>query len=228
MVCNEIVYKNENKSNCITNDTGFLTVPTSSASQLSKNRYTDTGATFEIELDYYSAIEKEIEKFDQHLNAYIASTLEKKIIEKITISNKQECAQCIHVLEENVKFEDDLIAANSYRKPCESTVNIIKSCNEVFSLLEHQNISVDSGTHDKILRTIMYCLEIDELYSQSNFDCHVEDPRESFQHKNAFIRKVVHGYMIMKAKNIGNRISEAEQGAYIRHNNKKRVQEAGQ
>lgn len=83
MVCNEIVYKNENKSNCITNDTGFLTVPTSSASQLSKNRYTDTGATFEIELDYYSAIEKEIEKFDQHLNAYIASTLGKKSLRKL-------------------------------------------------------------------------------------------------------------------------------------------------
>lgn len=227
-MCNEIVYKNENKANCITNDTGFLTVSTSSASQLSKNRYTDTGGTSEIELDYYSAIENETEKFDQHLNAYIASTIEKKLIEKIKSCNKQECAQCIHVLEENVKFEDDLIDANCYRKPCKSTVHIIIACNEVFSLLTQQNISVDSGTHDKILRTIMFWLETDELYLQSNFDYHVEDPKESFQHKNELIRKVVHGYMKMKAKNIGNRISEAEQGTYIRHNNKKRVQEAGQ
>lgn len=94
--------------------------------------------------------------------------------------------------------------------------------------LASEAILADSITQNMALITIMRLLEFDELYSGSDFDEHGEEPQILGQHKVTFIRKIVHEYMIQKSKNVCSWISEQERGKYIRHNNKKRVQEAGQ
>lgn len=233
-MCNEIVYKND-KGNCISNDTGILTVSSRAIPQPSKQR-TDQGDTFEIELDYFQAVEEQIEKFDQHLCANIASVIETALIAKMRRYKKQECVRCIDVFEENLKFQDEFLTLQAgikpCREPCQSTVNIIKASNKIFDILEEQTILVNNSTHHKILRTIMFWLEcdyvLDELYPRSNFQFHCEEPDLSVKHKSEFIRKIINEYMNMKASKVGSRITQEERGKYIRHSNKKRVQEAGQ
>lgn len=227
MVCKEIVYKND-YGNCISNDTGILTASSAKVGQPLKQCTVRTNR-FDIEdLDYFAAVEEDIEVFDTHLNAYVASEIENKIISKIERCNKKECSQCINVFHENAKFHDEFINRSSCRKPCESTVNIIKASNKILQELASEAMPLDSITQNMALKTIMRWLEIDELYSGSDFDEHVEEPQILGQHKVTFIRNIVHEYMIQKSKNVCSRISEQERGKYIRHNNKKRVQEAGQ
>lgn len=72
LVCNNIVYKN-NYGNCITNDTGILTVSSAPAiNQCIVDHTSQRGDRFEIEFNYDEAIKEQIEKFDEHLNAFTA------------------------------------------------------------------------------------------------------------------------------------------------------------
>lgn len=81
LVCKEIVYKN-NYGNCISDDTGILTA--SSARPVNQFTVSDTlrkGKTFEIELSFEEVIQENIGKFDEHSCAFIASTIEGKLIQ---------------------------------------------------------------------------------------------------------------------------------------------------
>lgn len=108
------------------------------------------------------------------------------------------------------------------------TVHIIKASNKILGILEDETISVNYSTQHKIIRTIMSWLELEDLYPESNFELHCEEPDLSGKHKDEFIRKIINEYMNTKASKVGNRITQQERGKYIRHNNKKRVHEAGQ
>lgn len=146
---------------------------------------------------------------------------------------KKECVQCIDVFNENVKCDDDFTimkseSDSSFKRPCESTVNLIKATNKILSILEDQAIGTDSNMYDSILKTIMSYLRMEELYTQSNFNMHPENKSRLLGHKEDFICKIVQSYMKKKSQQIGSRISEQEKGQYIRHRNKKRVHEAGQ
>lgn len=123
LVCNEIVYKND-KGNCISNDTGILTVSTRAIPQPSKES-TDQGDTFEIELDYFQAVEEDIPKFDQHLYANVASTIETTLIAKMKRYKKQECVQCIGVFEDNRKFQDEFLKLQAATKPCREFARLL-------------------------------------------------------------------------------------------------------
>lgn len=233
LVCKEIVYKN-NYANCISNDTGVLTVSSARPKPSKADGTPAQSYEIEIEFDYLAAIDEEIDKFDQHLCAYIASSIETKIKDTIEKCSKKECIECICVFAENSKFQDDFIAlkstTKSLHKPCKSTVNIVKATNKILSLLENNRHTALSFTYERTLQTIMSHLLIEELYTESLFDQHLmaEENSGIFTHKENFIRKVINEYMKLKSKKIGNRISEEERGEYIRHKNKKRVHEAGQ
>lgn len=226
LVCKEIVHRN-NYGNCITDDTGILTIASSGSVDKYTSDNTSQYEVFEIEFDYHVAIDEEIEKFDQHLNAFIASTIESNITKAFKRCHKKQCSQCIDVFSQNAKLNDDFItmkmAKDSLEKPCRSTVDIIKATNKILSHLEDQ--PEIAQMYDRTLKTIMFYLCTEELYTQTDFNMH---PQRKCEHREDFISKIVREYMKMKSCKIGSRISEQEKGTYIRHNYKKRIQEAGQ
>lgn len=234
LVCKEIVYEN-NYGNCISNDTNILTVSSKGPAKPGNIDSTySRGDTFEVEFDYFDAVSEDIGKFDQHLNAFTASKIETQIIETIKRCHQRECEECINVFDENAKIHDDFIALknvrNSHQYPCKSTIDIIKATNKILHIIEQQTLLEPHRSYDKVLRTIMSCLYIDELYEKSDFNLHnkAEENSCSFDHHEKFIYKIVNEYMKLKSKKIGSRITEEEQGIYIRHNNKKRIHESGQ
>lgn len=240
LVCNQIVYKNDyTKSNCITDDTGVLTVSSyheKSKVDSSTQRAVHSNITFEIEFDYFEAINEELQKFDQHLCVYTASTIESTIIANLKKSHKNKCSNCIAVFYENEKADDEIIVMKrstntSFKIPCLSTVHIIIASNKIFNIFENQ--SIESNTkkaYDGMIATIMNSLPIEELYTNSDFNTHgqINEDSSNLSHHEKFIYTVVNEYMKLKSKKIGSRISEEERGKYIRHNNKKRVHEKGQ
>lgn len=232
LVCKEIVYTNK-YGNCVSNDTGILTVSSERPQQSIATDTFEQGKVFEIEFDYDTAVEESMEKFDQHLCAYIASTIETKIIEMIKKQHKKECSDCIAVFTENEKADDDFITrkkSKDCQNPCISTVHIIKATNKILDLLVDQFIYEDAYMYGSTLKTIMDHLHTEKLYTQSLFELHATPPKKSvlMTHKEGFIFQIVNEYMKLKSRNIGSRISEEERGNYIRHNYKKRIHESGQ
>lgn len=225
------MYKND-YANCITNDTGILTVPFGSRSKQSKVQSAFAQSyEFEIELNYFEAINEEMDKFDEHLCVYTASIIETKIRERVERCHQKECLRCIYAFKENLKVQNDFMAlrnaTSSLHQPCISTVDIIKATNKILGLLECQNGY--TFTFERVLSTVMSHLCIEKLYTQSNFNLH--DMKKSsgiITHQEQLVQKIVNEYMKLKSSKIGNRISEEERGVYIRHNNKKRIHEAGQ
>lgn len=229
-MCKEIVYKN-NYGNCISDDTEILTV---SSARVQKTLTTNTANSFEIEFNYDETVNESLGKFDEHLCAYTASLIEKKLFEMLKKYNKKECSECVDVFVENEKIENDFINRKNStvqcKKPCRSTVNIIKVTDKIVSLLVDHITYDDKNMHDSVLRTIMCNLYIEDLFTETNFDLHTA-PRKTSQsltHKEEFIYKVVYEYMKLKSNKIGSRISEEERGTYIRHTSKKGVHQAGQ
>lgn len=234
LICHEIVYKND-RSNCIPNDTGVLTV----SSRLPKQQCTvDTvfsTSPFKIESDefnYHTTINENLEKFDQHLYSYVASTIECKLIENIKWRHKQECSQCIDVFYENELANDDFVTAKNLsdelKIPCLNTVHIVKASNRIFNILQRSmKDDCAENLHDMILKTIMSLLPTEKLYTQSNFESHKRSHKQ-WTHKEKFIYGIVSEYMRQKSCKIGNRITEEEKGEYIRHSNRKLVHFSGQ
>lgn len=232
LVCHEIVYKRD-RSNCIPNDTGVLTVSSALPNQQRIVDAAFSAKTFECnEFDYHYAINEEMEKFDEHLYSYVASSIENKIIANLRRNHKKECSQCINVFYEDELASDDYVIkknlSDAIKIPCISTVNIIKASNKIFSILKGlENSNSAENIHDRSLKTVMSLLPIEELYTNSDFESH-EQCHEQWTHKEKFIYAIVSEYMKQKSCKIGNRITEEEKGKYIRHNNKKLVHISGQ
>lgn len=232
LVCKEIVYRN-NYGNCISNDTGILMV--SSARPVHQRTATNTlriGRILEIELNFEEVIQENIGKFDEHSCAFNASTIEDKLIQTMNRCHKKYCVECIQVFEENEKANDEFLKlkneTSKVRMPCISTVHIIKVTNKLCELLNVCGTMHCDNMYESVLKTVMQNLEIEKLYTNSNFAIHIKKEASLLSHKDEFIYKVVDEYMTLKSRRIGARISEEKQGKYIRHNNKTRTHEAGQ
>lgn len=207
----------------------------SAARPVEKCILTDTfrdGQIFEIEFDYEEVIHESIEKFDEHSCVYIASLIEKKLIQTMTRCHRKECSQCIAVFDENEKADDDFIKLRSettqIRKPCISTVHILKATNKIIELLFNCPTECNDYMYESVIKTTMQHLDEEKLYTQSDFTVHPGKSSDILSHKQVFMYKIVDEYMKMKSRKIGARISEEKRGKYIRHNNKKRTHEAGQ
>lgn len=75
------------------------------------------------------------------------------------------------------------------------------------------------------LVTILSHLPVEKLYINSDFEKHQKSGTQciGWTHKDNFIFNIVFEFMKQKSSTIGNRITEEEKGAYIRHNYKKMV-----
>lgn len=225
LVCHEITY-DENKANCISNETGILTVSSEIMSQSLKKKAVHEVHEME-DLSYYDVINEGLEPFDLHLNAYAASMVEKKIKQR-TDRLKNKCTSCIQAFRENEKTVDSFIAKKESNQPCQSTVNIVTATNKIMFLLPNKEFSLDS-----ISVMTLNSLDFDDLYAYTNFEEHANDDDtetlENYQeHKSNFLSNVVKTYINMKAHKIGNKIGDEERGRYIRHKNTKLIHTSGQ
>lgn len=136
LICHQFVYNGQH-SNCeIDRNFPVLTVPARHVSKMEPNIM--EAREIEIEFDYHATVNQPISSFDEHLNAYTASTVENVIIQRIKYNRKKECLNCQSVFDENIKANDDFMNRNSAKKksyqPTQSTVNIIKVANKIIDM----------------------------------------------------------------------------------------------
>lgn len=224
LVCHEITYDG-NKANCISNETGILTV---SSELIPRTKERNLNKVPEIDFNYHEVISERLEKFDMHLNAYAAYTVERKIRENIQ-KHKEKCMSCIQAFQENEKVDDDFIRRkNISDQPCKSTVDIIKASNKIMCVLPDNEFDFES-----ISLTILNHLDFDVLYVDTVFEDHNCTERQTnyqnrMSHKEYFLLNVVKAYIQIKAHKIGGKIGDEERGVYIRHKNKKLIHTSGQ
>lgn len=110
-VCNLLITSKDH--NCISNATRILTMPsTKKPTKSCSDRLDEKEIKLTYRCDYESTIIGELktmEKYDEHLFAYVALEIEKKIIRKIELECKLSCSTCASVFEENLKFPDELL-----------------------------------------------------------------------------------------------------------------------
>lgn len=214
LVCHEVTY-DSNRANCISNETGILTVSSEIVPQPTKEHIPNE--IHEIDFNYYEVINNQLEKFDVHLNAYAAFRVELKLTQNIQ-THKEKCMSCLRAFHENEKVYDSFIARkNISNQPCKSTIDIIIAANKIMQLLPNQEFNI--GT---ISYTILHNLDVDALYEYTSFEDHATtetqtNPQDRMTHKVHFIYNVVKAYMHIKAKKIGSKIADEERGVYIRH-----------
>lgn len=188
----------------------------------------ETPFTNVIDVLYDDIIIQEITKFDQHINAIMAEKIEKTFKINRLRSSKTECQDCIDVFDENVKIRDELIAKqnamNVSSQPCVDTTNIVKVINKVTEFIG------EGGSIIQNMHAVLKVLDIDRLYDQTNFENHngfLPSPNNC-THKEQFLLNIINECLKLKARKIGARISEEEQGSYVRHKNRKSTHQYGQ
>lgn len=234
LVC--MPYLSARKGNCIVSSTNILTVSSGQKpAQQSSHALANQISAMEIADDtFHELLNREIEPYEEHLRAFIASTAERNMVKNFLERSKSACQCCLSVFSESPKIHDSFIAKKSQTKhisqPCRSTVDIIAACNVVFELLQPEPY-VGFDVVAKTIFNQLYSFNFDELYESEVFDNHQNPvlPVHGITHKHQFIYDVVSEYMHIKSKSIGKRITIEEQnGRVIRRNLTRTIILAGQ
>lgn len=127
-----------------------------------------------------------------HIVAYTSSQLEKNILES-TSNQSIKCSECSKVFSENEKLIDAFVdrkADNSdLQRPCLSTFEICKLSEETFLTFQHKE-------YQKILDYVLEKLNLNDLYTSSNFD------HFGGNHKNVFVKLIVEKHLKLKFSHI--------------------------
>lgn len=158
----------------------------------------------EIETDfiYEELIDvKNLEFYDQHLCAYVASVLEKKVVPNILTRSRSVCQECANVFNKNPRIYNSFVAKKNQKtpcvQPCSSTMDIVVAGHTVFQRLEsHGYVEYNSAA-----KTLFNNLDIDSLYCSSDFDTHQNQDNglHALTHKEDFVSNVVQEYLNMKS-----------------------------
>lgn len=170
----------------------------------------------EIEMDFDLIVNVELEPYDQHLFALIASDIETEVLRTLKAQHVSKCQDCLNVFMENPKISDDFIAKKISRgsigeQPSLHTFQIILFSDQVAAKIE----SPDQINLKKVAKTIMDKLMIIEsLYESSHFESHRQNNNANscqISHKQEFILEIILKFLHMKSKNICTRITQEEQ-----------------
>lgn len=63
----------------------------------------------EILLDYDTLVNSELDPYEQHLSAIVASNIEKEVLKSIKVRSVSACQGCLNIFNENLKCNDNLI-----------------------------------------------------------------------------------------------------------------------
>lgn len=159
-----------------------------------------------------------------HCLAYMASSLEMKIITAKAPRLLIKCQLCIEAFVANELIEDSFIRFKARKtnitQPCKSTYDICKCVDSYLKQCEGKTVPF-AAVVMQVLRNIPF----EALYTSTNFDEHSE--KES--HKYTFVKQIVEMYMKLKSVHLAKCMttkSHSEQP--IRHRYRKLVHEAGQ
>lgn len=211
LVC--MPYASARDTNCILGSTNLLTV-SSKQQPILQTLQQPARESFMVEIDdlaVYDLLKCEKDPYEEHLQSFIATKIEKSIINNI-MKLKSACQCCLRVFSENFKAEDTFIARTNQTKPlqqpCKSTVDIIAVSDAVIKTVQDDHVEFNS-----MASTIFSHMNIEELYESSEFDIHQNPvvPRNFLTHKEEFVYDVLSAYMHIKSKKIGKRITIEEQ-----------------
>lgn len=218
------------RTNCNLDLVEILTVSSvDQLRQLPPQNSLSTGNEFEIGIGYDVLLNNTLDLYQQHMCAYLAVSIETKIVGNINKRTISGCQDCSKVFEENIKIFDCFVAKKNFAQPCSSTRDIIVVCDSVFKLFQtNEHIAFESMS-----KTIFKVLDIDRLYELSHFNDHRKAVVNQINgmdmtHKEQFIYSILEEYMHMKSQKIGKRITYEEQGPKIRRNATRNIIMAGQ
>lgn len=217
LVCSPYLFRD--RTNCAIGNTEILTVSSAEHRTQALDNYTNNYNTImrtraiELELDYMTMITEEKGPYENHMFAYLASTIEMNIIKKLNKNHVSGCQDCLRVFAENSKINDDYVAKKMIHdqkiaQPSSSTVDVVVCAEKVLSYLQEQHVPFEISC-----KTIFDILDINTLYDSSNFNGH--DQRGSATHKEMFIYDIIQELMHMKSNKIGMRITTEERGETI-------------
>lgn len=207
LVCHPLLTSRDH--NVITNSTGILTIPA-----CTKKR--EEPIEHEVEEIYIGMTSEELmiketeamDPFDEHMCAYLASSIEKKMMDSMNHSKRNKCSEClISLSDESEKINDALLAKKKLLQPSKSTLQIVILSNAINRFIFSMNEQTDMQT---VKNSICDKLDMNILFTASNFVHNYND------HKYEFISEIVHTYLTLKSQNIGKRISDEERGAFVR------------
>lgn len=219
LICRPVI-TSKGHNIAIRNETGILTASSAPLSQASNTITFDSEQDDMILLNYDEILGveiKKIEPYDEHMFAYVAQCLENKIIQSMKKS-KKSCSECINALtNENEKISDPILenqdnVPSQIKQPCISTRNIVIFTDAVIRIISPSGITDFNSTW----KTIFNNINLEELYSQTNFEDHQQQSVDSYGHKEKFVMEIIRTYMTMKSDNIGQRITDEERGAFVR------------
>lgn len=230
-------------TNCIIDGTDLLTV--SSVLQPAQKQATQqiqpsiqvmsAIEKFQLEFGYYDLINSNIDDYERHTHAFVASNVQQKIMKNMEARSVSGCKDCWKVFDENTRLNDGLLAKKGQTahiiQPCISTVNILIVFSTIVKYLQSQITYID---FDILIRAIWPCLDTDSLYEASNFIDHDGHSTASNSailstHKEQFINSIIREYMHIKSIKICDRITtEEHKGRNIRKKHTKNVIFAGQ
>lgn len=131
-----------------------------------------------------------------HSLAYMASTLEAKIMSTKSLKQLIKCEDCISVLIENELIEDSFIRFKARR------TNMLQPCKSTFDICKFVDSFVDTCTgvtsYKHVTMQILQNIPFESLYTSSSFSGH---PGE-IGHKYMFVKKIVEMYMDMKSTHV--------------------------
>lgn len=169
--------------------------------------------TIEINMEIDIFFNTEMEPYDKHIYALVASDVQEEIIRKIRNQTKASCQDCLNVFRENDKIYDSLIEKKIGRgqlntQPCNDTFNIILASEKMSKVLQ-QNDQIDYACVAKTIFSNILLME--SLYESSLFELHEKKGNSQLTHKESFVLGIVDTFLRMKSKQICGRISIEEQ-----------------
>lgn len=176
-----------------------------------------TWTTIRAPIETAQQLEKDL---NDSSNAYLASLVEKRILNGYKQKKTQACLQCMMVFAENESINDDLIEFLSkdkvVSKPCKSTLQILRVVNKF--LQKHRS------NETSITESIAYLInEMDLvlLFPASDFG-------ENHNHKSEFVKDIINEYLNIKSTSAAKLMTRMSQKKLLRHTNLKMVHREGQ
>lgn len=218
------------EANCASNDFSFLTVlNTSSRKQKSSNTHIEVNENNNIVLDEEIA-ESEflfpddtVTGFEKHIACYLASLVEKDIIEGRWYS-PLKCQQCLGAFSEDESVENEFVTlkmrTSKLHAPAKTTVQICEITEKSL-----QKFNFESGKYSQILNDILAHLNLNELFCLSDFDKknHKEDG-----HKIKLVQLIIDMYIKKKQNYITKCNTIAAHDVFLRSKLKKLIHFKGQ
>lgn len=212
-------------SNCLNDITKVVYVPSKNSEKSISTNQTElemlANFDFENRLVYEDLnLENNESLFKQHSMAYVASTVEEKVLRKINQRGRKRCLSCMQVFLENEITDDSFIQFKSEKSnilpPCKSTIELMQYVEHLLKRYETQNVSFNS-----MLVHIMQNFNMNQFYEESLFG-------KEHDHKREFIELIIRCYMDIKSTAMCKVITRLSQPIQKRHQYLKEVHRPGQ